>query len=55
VEKWAGGALWAAKGRSKPAAEKKKKEKNWAAGWAEKKEGRRKGFPFSKLIQTLSN
>ena len=33
----------------------KKKKKNWAAGWAEKKEGRRKGFPFSKLIQTLSN
>ena len=55
-EKWADIALWAAKRRSRPAAEKKKKEKkNWAAGWAEKKEGRRKGFPFSKLIQTLSN
>ena len=34
---------------------KKEKEKDSWAGWAEKKEGRRKGFPFSKLIQTLSN
>ena len=56
-EKWAGGALWAAK-RSRLAAEKEKKKKEkkiWAADWAEKKEGRRKGFPFSKLIQILSN